>query len=163
MNRKPVGFWDKKENRIRATKNLIKQLKKPINEIRYSDFKNNGLSILIRKSKGFRLALKEAGYQKNLKLKRKAGYWEIKKNRIKSVRKLVSQLNKPVMKISYSDFTTNGLSGILYQMQLPEVLLEAGYNVKPKTPKPGEYWNRQGNRIKETKKLVNKLEKKLKI
>ena len=157
--RKPVGYWRNKNNRIKETKKLVMSLNKDPEYIRINDFNNNRLAILVIEAGGYIKALKEAGFIQKRQRKNKAGHWLIKRNRIKAVRDLVTRLNKPLIKISYSDFNKHGLSGIIYHFKVPELLQEAGFKVRNKTPKKSGYWDIKKNRIKETRQLVEKSNK----
>ena len=44
---KPLGYWGKKENRVSATKELVRKLNNPLDEITPKDFKENGFGTLL--------------------------------------------------------------------------------------------------------------------
>jgi hypothetical protein len=45
----PRGYWNEKENRVNAVKNMVKKLDKSCNKITIKDFEKNGLSSLLTK------------------------------------------------------------------------------------------------------------------
>lgn len=153
MTRKPRGYWDIKENRINAVKELKKKLKKPAKDIRKKDFIDNGLSSLLDKYNGsYKKALIEAGFKPSISNKSK------KELRIKKVKEIINELNKPIFEIKKKDFMDKGINNLIKNMTLKEILEEAGYEYEPLRRVSG-YWNIRENRIKETKKLVEKLGK----
>jgi len=156
--RKPPGYWDVKANRVRAVRELAAGLDKPYDKFRKNDFLDNGLSTLLAKYNG---SVKKALIEAELaspRIKKPAGYWDIKENRVQAVRDLIEYRVKSVEKIRKKDFVENGLSVLLKDRSMKEVIEEAGYTYV-EAQKPHGYWNTRENCRKEVRDLVSKLGK----
>ena len=167
MSRKPPRYWQIRENRIRAVRDLVTKLALSNKKVTYEDFNRFGLHTILKyyNHSPF-LVLKDAGYnideREMVQVPNK--YWNEKENRIKATRNLVKKLNKPFTKITQKDFTNDGLRGLLkshYNGSPFLALKEAGYNIQEweRKPVPRHYWEMEENRIKAIRGLVNKLNK----
>ncbi|MDI6917917.1 MAG: hypothetical protein QMC80_09010 [Thermoplasmatales archaeon] len=161
---KPSGYWNKKENRIKAVKEMVEKIGKPPSDITWNDFIRNGLSGLLAKyNQSPSAALEDTGYGVH-PLKRKylpTGYWNKKENRVKPVRDMVEKLNKPMRNITYKDFKDFGLFGLLtsrYGSSPWRALKDAGYTIGRTQlhTKPHHYWDKKERRIKAVRKMVEK-------
>lgn len=153
MVRKPRGYWNLKENRVDAVKNLKKKLKKPAKDLRKSDFVNNGLSSLLDKFNGsYKKALSEAGFNPTISAK------SVQKLRKKRIREVIEALNKPISEIRKKDFNGKGISSLIKSMTLKEIIEDAGFEFESSRKTSG-YWTEKENRVKETKALIEKLGK----
>ena len=156
--RKPPGFWDVKANRVKAVKDLAARLDKPYDKFRKNDFLDNGLSTLLAKYNG---SVKKALIEAELaspRIKKPAGYWDIKENRVEAVRDLIEYKVKSVEKIRKKDFVENGLSVLLKDRSMKEIIEEAGYSYV-ESQKPHGYWNSRENCRIEVRNLVKKMKK----
>ncbi len=167
---KPMGYWTKKENRVKAIRGFVEKLDKPIAEITQRDFTNGGLLGLLSSMKYYFgspfLALKEAGYDiKEWEMKQTPrGFWDKRENRVKAIKWLVEKLDKPIAEITQRDFTNGGLSGLIqkYYSHSPLLALKgAGYDIKEWEMQyvPKTYWKKNENRINAVRRLVNVLDK----
>lgn len=129
--RRPVGYWMHEKNRIKATKQLVKNLRKDPMQITKQDFVDAGLICMTYITRGCRNALLEAGLLVTPRRPRKKGYWNIKNNRIKAVKDFVKKLGKPVNEITAQDFRNHGCNIILkiFNGSPSAALLEAGYTI----------------------------------
>ena len=160
MNRKDVGHWKLKSNRILAVRNLVKKLNIPASCITQKHFTENSLTYIFRYKKGVFNALLEAGFKPGKK-RFPIGYWKIKRNRIKHTIKLCNKLDKKPNDIIKSDFNTNHLSGLsLTVKSVKKALEEAGYS-DIKEPKPAGYWGIKKNRIIAIRDFVKKCNKEI--
>jgi len=156
--RKPPGYWDVKTNRVKAVRKLAASLDKPYDKFRKSDFLDNGLSTLLAKYNG---SVKRALIEAELaspRIKKPAGYWDDRENRIQAVRDLVEYKVKSVENIRKKDFVENGLSVLLKDRSMKEIIEEAGYSYVESQKLHG-YWNSRENCRKEVRNLVDTLDK----
>ena len=114
--RVPRGHWKKKENRVKAIKEMVESLGKPPTEITKKDFYENGLSWVLSgyySGSPFE-ALKDAGYDiKEYEMdKAPQGYWKKEENRVAAIKRLVEETGKPAKDITRRDFYENKLSSI---------------------------------------------------
>ncbi|HID71128.1 MAG TPA: hypothetical protein EYP29_00075 [Thermoplasmata archaeon] len=156
----PPGYWKVKENRVRAIREMVEKLNKPVDEIKKKDFHAHHLSSVLNFYHGsVAKALLEAGFQRK-KIKKEDGYWEKKENRVEEVRALVSRLGKSPDEIKKKDFFDNHLTMLFKYGSLKELLEEAGYTLQ-KTQKPKGYWNSRENRVKAIREFVENVGKPL--
>jgi len=164
---KPSGYWNKKENRVKAVKEMLEKTGKPPSDITGKDFIRNGLSGLLAKyNQSPSAALKDTGYGVN-PLKRKylpTGYWNKKENRAKPVRDMVKKLNKPLRDITRKDFRDAGLWRLFtyrYNNSIWRALNDAGYTIErtQMRRKPHGYWNEKENRVNAIKEMFEKIGK----
>ncbi len=157
----PVGYWNKRENRIFAIQDLVKELGK-IN-VSFRDFVKNGLSGMISNYYNCSptAALKDAGFDIEFvgseNFRAPKNYWSEKENRIKATKQLVEKLGG--RRPTTCEFQKNGLSKLLtYCNDSPiEAFREAGYDVEHpwlSGKVPLRYWKDKKNRIEATKWLV---------
>lgn len=119
---------------------------------------------MIKKTRGYRNALIEAGFNVKPNTKKPHGYWKNRENRIRAIRELVNKLGKAPRNITQKDFFRNGLAVVnaYYNGSCWASLKDAGYDLKPWEMKkfPLRIWNSKQNRIEAVKWLLNKLKKK---
>ena len=143
----PQGYWKENvENRVRATKWLVKKTGKDPKDITLNDFQKNGLSGLLGEfyNDSSYFALKEAGLVDfetwEMKGNAPQGYWkENVENRVRATKWLVKKTGKDPEKVCRKDFEENGLGGLLsgsYNRSRYLALKEAGYDIKAKHNKP---------------------------
>lgn len=154
----PKGYWEVKEHRVEAIKELMKKTGKDSTQLRKMDFIKNGYSLLV-KNRTIEELLKEAGFP-FIRYQRNPGYWKKKENRIREVRALVEKLGKDPSEVTKLDFMNHGLSTVLntHHGSLRAIMKEAGYDVVKK--KPPKYWNQKENRIRAVREMVKKCGKK---
>jgi len=131
----PIGFYEKKENRIAAVKWLVNKLNKDPRDLTAEDFDNNRLGGLLD---GYYNdspyeAVKEAFPEMDIKpwemIRTPDGIFDTKENRIAAVKWLVNKLKKDPRDLTYDDFYDNGLGGLLasrYNNSPYEAVKEAG-------------------------------------
>ncbi len=157
IEKMPSNYWNKRQNRIKSTRLLVKNLKKPVSQIKEDDFITNHLSWLgtYCSNSPFK-ALEEAGYnlQPWEKERIPRHYFDEKQNRIKAIKWLVSVLDKQIIKIIGTDFIDHNLSGLLqhhYESSPFKALKEAGYDIKETDMHQvsSGYWQNEENFRKE--------------
>ncbi|MCK4319655.1 hypothetical protein KAW38_03735 [Candidatus Micrarchaeota archaeon] len=166
MSCTPHGFYDKKENRIKAIKWLIEKLNKNPRDITYHDFPDNRLGGLLIKhyNNSPHLAVKEL-YPEIKEWEMSCtphGFFDKKENRIKAVKWLIKKLNKDPIEITSNDFRDNRLSGLLDYYDGPYLAIKEIYpEIKEWEMKttPMSFYNKRENRIKAIKWLIEKLKK----
>jgi hypothetical protein len=159
--RVPPGYWNEKENRIRAVRWLIKKAR----NLKADDFKDNGLVGLLKHYEGSPTkALEDAGLSVEkpwLTRHMPKRYWNNRENRIAATKELVKDLGKE--NVNGYDFEKHGLSGMLnghYHGSPIAALIDAGFSIDISSKDviaPKNYWAKIENRIKATKQLVEKL------
>lgn len=167
MTKRQAGYWKSTKNRIKETRALVKSLGKPISEVRANDFRNNGLNGLVCRTKGYRRALIEAGF--NVPMHRwvtvkPANFWKSPERRIEAVRQMVSNIRKPIKEINRQDFidaNLNGLFSMYYSSSPHAALKDAGYKLEPWEMEtyPITIWKSKSNRTRAVKWLLKKLNK----
>ncbi len=163
---KQAGYWKNKENRIKETKAFVRKLGKPVSEINNYDFRNNGMNSLVCKTRGYRRALREAGFDVSIDrwiVVRPNNFWKPREIRINAIKEMVSNLSKPIRDINSQDFINAGLGGMfnMYYQSPYAALKDAGYNLEPWEMKsyPITIWQSKSNRIRAVKWLLKKLNK----
>ena len=134
MQMTSMGFYEKKENRVAATKWLIAKLKKDPRDIMKEDFELNRLAGLLHhhyKNSPYAAVL-EAGYQFHPWEMQTTpqSFYQSRKNRAAATNWLVQKLGKSPMDISAEDFISNRLAGMLfhyYQNSPYEAFVDVGY------------------------------------
>ncbi len=118
---------------------------------------------MIKKTRGYRNALIEAGFDVKPNTKKPHGYWRDNENRIMAIRELVTKLKKDVREITQKDFLKNISSQLLYHYNNSpwEALRDAGYHIHPWEMKhfPITIWKHKQNRIDAVKWLLSKTNK----
>ena len=114
-NQMPRGYWDLRENRVKAIRKFVRDMDKPFNEITKKDFIGYGLSSLLNKYNGsLWRAIEDAGF-KDIKVWRAPGHWNKKDNRVHAVRELVERLGKDPKDVTRRDFVENNLGSLLHK------------------------------------------------
>jgi hypothetical protein len=132
MKNNPIKIWRSKDNRIRAVKWLVEKLKKPTDEIVYSDFVKHGFMNILLITKGVANALNEAGIKTERRFAPR-NHWKNRTNRINAIQALVNKLNKEPGGVTYDDFCQNGIYQVLqyYNGSAISALQDAGYDLSP--------------------------------
>ena len=170
-----AGYWKNKAHRVSAVKWLVARTGKKPKELTKNDFLQSGLRGLLRYTRSYHDALKEADLAnfKHWELgngKAPNGYWKkSEQNRVIAIKRFVAKIGKKPNKITAMDFIRNGLSGLLdfYNNSPYYALREAGYVVQRKYQNriPSEqkklrgYWQKLENRVKEARAFVAKIGK----
>ncbi len=157
--KKPAGYWDVKDNRTQAVRDLVEYRVKSVEKIRKKDFVENGLSVLL-KDRSMKAIIEEAGYS-YVESQKPHGYWNTKENCRKEVRNLVKNLEKHPNEITKQDFIDNGLSTLLnkYRGSLSRALQDAGFKEVRRKRVPFGWWESKENRVNAIKKLFDDLGK----
>lgn len=153
MSSAPNQFYQSGQNRIAAVKWLLWKTQKNPKDIFAEDFRSNCLGgLLVKQYEGSpHAALSEAGYQFNPweLCKAPQRFYKSPQNRMAAVNWLVEKLQKDPRDITFDDFHSNRLGGLLYNYynnRSYEALLEAGLV----TPTDEAYMKRSGvNRFSE--------------
>lgn len=183
--RAPRGYWNKKDNRIRATKWLVKSLGKKPDELKQKDFFSHGLAGLLAAysdercstyekgevftfEPGYLLgfhtplerALAEAGLiSKESTSEEGRGKWQSRENRILAIKSIVDEVGDP-RDVTIWDFEERRISALLtyYNKSVYTALKDAGYNIHPWERKkvPAGFWKKKRNRVAATRWLVAK-------
>lgn len=113
MKTTPYSFYDKKENRIKAIKWLIKKLNKDPRDITQKDFEDNRLNGLLSgyyKNSPY-LAIRDA-YSEIKEwemITTPRSFFDKKENRIKAIKWMIEKLNKNPRDVTGDDFRDNRL------------------------------------------------------
>lgn len=166
MKTTPTGFYTITENRVKATRWLVRQLGKKPREILYADFADNGFGAVLNYHKGSQYAaLAEAGYKVKPWEMEKApqGFYKVKGNRAEATRWLVKTLGRKPGEVTSDNFEKNGLQGVMnhHKGSAYAALREAGYRVKPweMSCAPNGFYNGKANRVGATRWLVAEMRK----
>ncbi|MCK4614687.1 MAG: hypothetical protein KAU14_07780 [Thermoplasmata archaeon] len=158
MGRRRNAYWDDKNNRVKAIKELVKSADKPLRKITKRDFFDRKLGTLLNIYKGSpKRALIDAGFDPG-PLKHPKGYWNIKEHRIEAIHKMLEITGKEPTKLRKLDFISTGYSLLVKNRTMEELLSEAGLPFIRYQRNPG-YWKNKENRIREVRALVEKLDK----
>ncbi|MEW5936778.1 MAG: hypothetical protein AB1665_03040 [Candidatus Thermoplasmatota archaeon] len=165
----PDSYWDIKENRVRAIRKFVEDLRKPPEEVTWKDFKGSRCVQILHKCGSLRRALREAGYDvpyESKKTRRPRGYWDSRETRIMAVREMVEKAGIPPSEIGVKEFVDAGIQSLLvYCGNSPALALEeAGYPLtcyghKRKRRVPRGYWAEKKHRIAAIGWLIDHLKK----
>ena len=181
--RAPHGYWNKKDNRIRATRWLVNALGKKPDNIKQKDFFSHGLAGLLAVyndercsayekgeyftfDSGYLLgfptpierALAEAGLiSKERTSEEHRGKWQSRKNRILAIKSVVEEVGDP-RDVAVWDFEERRIDTLLayYNKSVYAALKDAGYNIHAWERKkvPAGFWKKKRNRVAATRWLV---------
>ncbi|MCK4319654.1 hypothetical protein KAW38_03730 [Candidatus Micrarchaeota archaeon] len=134
----PRSFFDRKKNRITATKWLIEKLNKDPRDITANDFRDNRLSgLLFHHYKGSPyLVIREVHPEiKEWEMQITSNsFYDKKENRINAIKWLIKKLNKNPRDITLKDFKDNRLGGLLskHYKDSPYLAIREAYpKIKP--------------------------------
>ena len=158
MSRRRNVYWQDRNNRIKAIKELVETLNKPLRKITKQDFLNHNLGTVLNIYKGSpKRALIDAGYDPG-PMKHPKGFWETKEHRIAAIERLMEISGKNSTQLRKKDFIDNGYSLLVKNRTIEELMEEAGLPFERYQRNPG-YWQNKENRVREVKALVEKLGK----
>jgi endonuclease III-like uncharacterized protein len=167
----PRSFFDNKKNRISAVKWLLQRLEKDPRDLTQEDFCDNRLTgLLTHQYKGSPYkAIEEAFSELDIKpwemKKTPNGFYDKKETRIAAIKWLIEKLKKDPRDICVTDFTENGLYGLLEHHSLspykaikeafPEMDIEPWEMIQTSHG----FYKKKENRVAAVKWLVDKLDK----
>ena len=164
--RAPDGFWDKRENRAKAIREMVERLDKPLAKITQKDFVDFSLAGMLacKYSASPYAALKDAGYDiLPWELNQvPQGYWKRKSNRIRAVRHLLRTTRKLPEEVKVDDFCKAGMGGLISRYYSGSVSLamgEAGYYIPGRFKSKAHFWDKKWNRVEAIRHMVAYLDK----
>jgi len=171
MSMTPMGFFEKKENRVAAVKWLAEKLNKDPRDLAIDDFRSNRLRGLIDHYQDSPFeAVSEAFPGLGIKawemLTTPMGFFDKKENRIAAVKWLAEKLNKEPRDLTKDVFLCNRLTGLLYYhynnspfAAVSEAFSELGIKAWEMLTTPMGFFDKKENRIAAVKCLAEKLNK----
>jgi hypothetical protein len=171
MKSTPSGFYEEEGNRIDAIKWLVRKLKKDPRDLTQKDFEDNRLGGLIcfYYKNSPHLVVTKAFPELDIKpWEMKVtpnGFYDKKETRIAAIKWLIEKLKKDPRDICVTDFTENGLYGLLEHHSLspykaikeafPEMDIEPWEMIQTSHG----FYKKKENRVAAVKWLVDKLDK----